>query len=53
MFDGFMPQMESGDIMGHEFMGVVEDALLTTESIILTISVFAKQSLRKTVCTKK
>lgn len=25
MFDGFMPEMKSGDIMGHEFMGVVED----------------------------
>ncbi|SHE80129.1 Threonine dehydrogenase [Loktanella atrilutea] len=25
MFDGFMPEMKSGDIMGHEFMGIVED----------------------------
>ena len=23
LFDGFMPGMESGDIMGHEFMGEV------------------------------
>src|SRR4051812_16404354 len=25
LYDGFMPGMESGDIMGHEFMGVVEE----------------------------
>ncbi|MDB5373538.1 MAG: alcohol dehydrogenase [Belnapia sp.] len=25
LYDGFMPSMESGDIMGHEFMGVVEE----------------------------
>jgi threonine dehydrogenase-like Zn-dependent dehydrogenase len=25
LYDGFMPTMESGDIMGHEFMGVVEE----------------------------
>lgn len=25
MFDGFMPEMKTGDIMGHEFMGIVED----------------------------
>jgi threonine dehydrogenase-like Zn-dependent dehydrogenase len=25
LFDGFMPTMESGDIMGHEFMGEVVD----------------------------
>lgn len=25
MYDGFMPEMEKGDIMGHEFMGIVED----------------------------
>ncbi len=25
MFDGFIPEMEKGDIIGHEFMGVVED----------------------------
>ncbi|CAN7792889.1 glutathione-dependent formaldehyde dehydrogenase [Paraburkholderia hospita] len=25
LFDGFMPAMESGDIMGHEFMGEVVD----------------------------
>src|SRR5881227_1550819 len=25
LFDGFIPTMERGDILGHEFMGVVED----------------------------
>jgi threonine dehydrogenase-like Zn-dependent dehydrogenase len=25
LYDGFMPGMENGDIMGHEFMGVVEE----------------------------
>jgi threonine dehydrogenase-like Zn-dependent dehydrogenase len=25
LFDGFIPTMESGDILGHEFMGIVED----------------------------
>ncbi|HEX4285424.1 MAG TPA: zinc-dependent alcohol dehydrogenase [Terracidiphilus sp.] len=25
LFDGFIPTMEAGDIMGHEFMGVVEE----------------------------
>lgn len=25
LFDGFIPTMEAGDIMGHEFMGIVED----------------------------
>jgi threonine dehydrogenase-like Zn-dependent dehydrogenase len=25
LFDGMIPTMESGDILGHEFMGVVED----------------------------
>jgi threonine dehydrogenase-like Zn-dependent dehydrogenase len=25
LFDGFIPTMESGDILGHEFMGVVEE----------------------------
>jgi threonine dehydrogenase-like Zn-dependent dehydrogenase len=25
LYDGFMPTMESGDIMGHEFMGIVEE----------------------------
>jgi threonine dehydrogenase-like Zn-dependent dehydrogenase len=32
LFDGFMPTMESGDIMGHEFMGeVVETGSANTE----------------------
>jgi threonine dehydrogenase-like Zn-dependent dehydrogenase len=25
LYDGFIPTMESGDIMGHEFMGLVEE----------------------------
>lgn len=26
LFDGFIPTMEPGDILGHEFMGIVEEA---------------------------
>lgn len=25
MYCGFMPGMKSGDVVGHEFMGIVED----------------------------
>ena len=25
LFDGYIPSMESGDILGHEFMGIVEE----------------------------
>lgn len=25
MYDAFMPGMKSGDVVGHEFMGIVED----------------------------
>jgi threonine dehydrogenase-like Zn-dependent dehydrogenase len=25
LYDGFIPTMEAGDIMGHEFMGIVEE----------------------------
>jgi threonine dehydrogenase-like Zn-dependent dehydrogenase len=25
LYDGFIPTMEAGDILGHEFMGIVED----------------------------
>ena len=25
LYDGYIPSMESGDIMGHEFMGIVEE----------------------------
>jgi threonine dehydrogenase-like Zn-dependent dehydrogenase len=25
LYDGFIPTMEEGDILGHEFMGIVED----------------------------
>ena len=24
LFDGFIPTMKAGDILGHEFMGIVE-----------------------------
>jgi threonine dehydrogenase-like Zn-dependent dehydrogenase len=26
LYDGFIPTMEAGDILGHEFMGIVEEA---------------------------
>src|SRR6202046_5239896 len=26
IYDGYIPTMEKGDVLGHEFMGVVEDA---------------------------
>ena len=25
LYDGFIPTMEEGDILGHEFMGIVEE----------------------------
>lgn len=25
LFDGFIPTMEQGDVLGHEFMGIVEE----------------------------
>lgn len=25
MYDGFMPGMKSGDVVGHEFMGIIDD----------------------------
>ena len=25
LYDGFIPTMEAGDILGHEFIGIVED----------------------------
>ena len=25
LYDGFIPTMKRGDILGHEFMGIVED----------------------------
>ena len=25
LYDGYIPTMESGDILGHEFMGIVEE----------------------------
>jgi threonine dehydrogenase-like Zn-dependent dehydrogenase len=34
LYDGFIPTMEQGDILGHEFMGIVED----TERVLVTFS---------------
>jgi threonine dehydrogenase-like Zn-dependent dehydrogenase len=25
LYDGFIPTMEAGDVLGHEFMGIVEE----------------------------
>ena len=46
LFDGFMPTMESGDIMGHEFMGeVVEvgkdnNALRVGDRVVIPFTIF-------------
>jgi len=46
LFDGFMPTMESGDIMGHEFMGevveVVKDnkALRVGDRVVIPFTIF-------------
>ncbi|MDR5774586.1 MULTISPECIES: zinc-dependent alcohol dehydrogenase [unclassified Caballeronia] len=46
LFDGFMPGMESGDIMGHEFMGEVVDvgaenaALKVGDRIVVPFTIF-------------
>lgn len=46
LFDGFMPTMESGDIMGHEFMGeVVEvgkdnNALNIGDRVVIPFTIF-------------
>jgi threonine dehydrogenase-like Zn-dependent dehydrogenase len=29
LFDGFIPTMKGGDILGHEFMGIVEKSAKT------------------------
>lgn len=47
LFDGFMPTMESGDIMGHEFMGEVVEvgknnkALSTGDRVVIPFTIFA------------
>lgn len=33
LFDGFIPTMEQGDILGHEFMGVVEEVGHAVENL--------------------
>jgi threonine dehydrogenase-like Zn-dependent dehydrogenase len=33
LFDGFIPTMERGDILGHEFMGVVEETGAAVENL--------------------
>ncbi|WP_438390900.1 zinc-dependent alcohol dehydrogenase [Caballeronia sp. DA-9] len=46
LFDGFMPTMESGDIMGHEFMGEVVEvgkdnkALKVGDRVVLPFTIF-------------
>ncbi|GAB5095560.1 zinc-dependent alcohol dehydrogenase [Caballeronia sp. HLA56] len=46
LFDGFMPGMESGDIMGHEFMGEVVEvgaenaALKVGDRIVVPFTIF-------------
>ncbi|EIF33064.1 theronine dehydrogenase-like Zn-dependent dehydrogenase [Burkholderia sp. Ch1-1] len=46
LFDGFMPTMESGDIMGHEFMGEVVEvgknnkALSTGDRVVIPFTIF-------------
>jgi threonine dehydrogenase-like Zn-dependent dehydrogenase len=33
LFDGFIPTMEQGDILGHEFMGIVEEVGAAVENL--------------------
>jgi len=46
LFDGFMPTMESGDIMGHEFMGEVVEvgkdnkALRVGDRVVIPFTIF-------------
>ncbi|WP_213767782.1 zinc-dependent alcohol dehydrogenase [Caballeronia sp. dw_19] len=46
LFDGFMPTMESGDIMGHEFMGEVVEvgmdnkALQIGDRVVIPFTIF-------------
>ncbi len=46
LFDGFMPGMQSGDIMGHEFMGEVMEvgkdnkALKVGERVVIPFTIF-------------
>jgi threonine dehydrogenase-like Zn-dependent dehydrogenase len=46
LFDGFMPTMESGDIMGHEFMGEVVEvgkdnkALQVGDRVVVPFTIF-------------
>ncbi|NPT36509.1 zinc-dependent alcohol dehydrogenase [Paraburkholderia xenovorans] len=46
LFDGFMPTMESGDIMGHEFMGEVVEvgkdnkALSVGDRVVIPFTIF-------------
>lgn len=46
LFDGFMPTMESGDIMGHEFMGEVVEvgkdnkALQVGDRVVIPFTIF-------------
>jgi threonine dehydrogenase-like Zn-dependent dehydrogenase len=46
LFDGFMPTMESGDVMGHEFMGEVVEvgkdnkALRVGDRVVIPFTIF-------------
>lgn len=56
LFDGFIPTMEQGDIMGHEFMGIVEevgpavDNLKRGDRVVVPFTIACGQCL---FCKKK
>jgi threonine dehydrogenase-like Zn-dependent dehydrogenase len=56
LFDGFIPTMEQGDIMGHEFMGIVEevgpgvDNLRSGDRVVVPFTIACGQCL---FCKKK
>jgi len=56
LFDGFIPTMEQGDILGHEFMGIVEevgpavDNLKRGDRVVVPFTIACGQCL---FCKKK
>src|SRR6202012_4420607 len=56
LYDGFIPTMESGDIMGHEFMGIVEEVgqsvtnLKRSDRVVVPFTIACGQCL---FCKKK
>ncbi len=56
LFDGFIPTMEQGDILGHEFMGIVEevgsavDNLKRGDRVVIPFTIACGQCL---FCKKK